>query len=409
MDRQANDQPCRERTGCPGLARLAVSIVPAQNLPGEEPVMKITGVETYWTQTPFDMGGKPKVMGGLNWQTMNTVWLRVRTDAGVDGWGEAFGHGMAAATLTVLDSQLAPAIIGQDARDIAGLRHRLAKAFHIYGRNGAHVFALSALDIALWDIAGKDANLPLWRLLGGSPTESLTCYASLLRYGEAAQVGAACERAAGRGYRDVKLHEITTPEIAAARDALGDDAKLMVDVNCPWTVWQALDMARELEDLDLTWLEEPVWPPGDHEGLSRVRLEGGIPIAAGENAAGLHDFRAAFEAGAQDIAQPSVIKIGGPSAMVEIAALAKAFGVRLVPHNAYFGAGYLASLHVNAALAPDAPFERLFVDLEASPYHDLVEAKGGKVSVPTGPGLGRDPDMAVLRRYLVREPTVHTG
>ena len=94
-----------------------------------------------------------------------------------------------------------------------------------------------------------------------------------------------------------------------------------------------------MRDFDLTWLEEPVWPPGDYDGLARVRLEGGMPIAAGENAAGLHDFRAAFEAGALDIAQPSVIKIGGPSAMLEIAALAKAFGVRLVPHNAYFGAG----------------------------------------------------------------------
>jgi L-alanine-DL-glutamate epimerase-like enolase superfamily enzyme len=263
------------------------------------------------------------------------------------------------------------------------------------------------LDIALWDIAGKAANQPLWRLLGGSPSESLTCYASLLRYGEATQVAAACDRAAARGYRDVKLHEITTPEITAARTALGDAAKLMVDVNCPWTVWQALDMARQLEDLDLTWLEEPVWPPGDHDGLSRVRLEGGIPIAAGENAAGLHDFRAAFEAGAQDVAQPSVIKIGGPSAMVEIAALAKAFGVRLVPHNAYFGAGYLASLHVNAALAPTAPFERLFIDLEASPYHELIEAKDGKVKVPDGPGLGRDPDMQIIRRHQVREPSIH--
>jgi D-galactarolactone cycloisomerase len=371
--------------------------------------MRITSVETYWTQTPFDMGGKPAAMAGLNWQGMNTVWLRVRTDLGIDGWGEAFGHGTAAGSLAILDTQLAPALLGQDARDIAGLRERLAKAFHLYGCNGPHVFALSALDIALWDIAGKAANLPLWRLLGGSPVESLTCYASLLRYGAAAEVAAACERAADRGYRDVKLHQITTPDVVAARDALGDDAKLMVDVNCPWTVWQALDMARELEDLDLTWLEEPVWPPGDHEGLSRVRLEGGIPIAAGENAGGLHDFRASFEAEAQDIAQPSITKIGGPSAMIEIAALAKAFGVRLVPHNAYFGAGYLASLHVNAALAPDSPFERLFVDLEANPYHELVEAKDGRVGVPTGPGLGRDPDMEVLRRYLVREPTVHSA
>lgn len=369
--------------------------------------MKITAVETYWTQTPFDMGGKPAVMGGLNWQTMNTVWLRVRTDQGIDGWGEAFGHGSSAASLAVLDTQLAPAILGRDARDISGLRRRLSEAFHLYGRNGPHVFALSALDIALWDIAGKVAGQPLWRLLGGSPVGSLTCYASLLRYGSADQVHSACQRAADRGYLDVKLHEITTPEITAAREALGDEARLMVDVNCPWTIWKALAMTRELEDLDLTWLEEPVWPPGDFEGLARVRLEGGIPIAAGENAAGLHDFKAAFEAGAQDIAQPSVTKIGGPSAMVEIAALAKAYGVRLVPHNAYFGAGYLASLHLVAALAPEAPFERLFVDLQASPYHDMVEAKGGRVAVPGGPGLGRDPDMDVLRKHLVREPAIH--
>lgn len=369
--------------------------------------MKITAVETYWTQAPFDMGGKPKVQGGLNWQMMNSVWLRIRTDAGIDGWGEAFGHGTSAATMTVLDTQLAPAIIGQDARDIAGLRLRLGKAFHLYGRNGPHQYALSGLDIALWDIAGKAAGLPLWRLLGGSPTADLPAYASLLRYGAADQVAAACGRAADRGYQDVKLHEITTPEIAAAREALGDDARLMVDVNCPWTIHQALGMAHELEDLDLTWLEEPVWPPGDHDGLARVRMEGGIPIAAGENAAGLHDFKAAFEAGAQDIAQPSVTKIGGISAMIEIAALTKAHGVRLVPHNAYFGAGYLASLHCVAALAPDAPFERLFIDLQASPYHETVTARDGRVTVPDGPGLGRDPDMAVLRNQLVREPTIH--
>lgn len=369
--------------------------------------MKITGVETYWTQIPFDMGGKPKVMGGLNWQLMNSVWLRIITDAGIEGWGEAFGHGTSAATMTVLDTQLAPALLGQDARDIAGLRQRLAKAFHIYGRNGPHPFALSGLDIALWDIAGKVAGQPLWRLLGGSPAESLPAYASLLRYGEAPAVAAACERALARGYSDVKLHEITTPEIAAARNALGPDARLMVDVNCPWTVWQALKMAHALEDLDLTWLEEPVWPPGDHAGLSRVRLEGGIPIAAGENAAGLHDFRAAFEAEAQDVAQPSVTKIGGPSAMIEVAALAKAFGVRLVPHNAYFGAGYLASLHVGAALAPESPFERLFIDLQEDPYGGMLSAVDGRVMVPTGPGLGRDPDLDVLRKYLVRAPGEH--
>ena len=227
----------------------------------------------------------------------------------------------------------------------------------------------------LWDIAGKAAGLPLWRLFGATPVAQLTCYASLLRYGEAGMVAAACERAIARGYRDIKLHEITVPEVRAA--APGDRPGRQADGRhqLPWTVWQAIDMARRMRDLDLTWLEEPVSPPGDHAGLARVRREGGVPIAAGENAAGLHDFRAQFEAGAIDVAQPSVIKIGGPSAMLEIAALAKAFGVRVVPHNAYFGPGFLASLHVNATIAPDAPFERLFIDLEASP---LPRSGGGE-------------------------------
>jgi L-alanine-DL-glutamate epimerase-like enolase superfamily enzyme len=369
--------------------------------------MKITAVETYWTRIPFDMGGKPASAGGLGWQSMNTVWLRIVTDQGLEGWGEGFGHASAPVTKTVMDTQLAPAVLGQDARDIAGLRQPLAKAFHGFGRNGSHVFALSALDIALWDLAGKAAGLPLWRLFGATPVAELTAYASLLRYGDAAMVGAACERAMHRGYRDIKLHEIALPEVRAARQAIGPEARLMVDTNCPWTVWQAIDMARRMREFDLTWLEEPVFPPGDHTGLARVRREGGVPIAAGENAAGLHDFHAQFEAAAIDVAQPSVIKIGGPSVMLEIAALARAFGVRVVPHNAYFGPGFLASLHVNATIAPEAPFERLFIDLEASPYHELVMAKDGRVAVPDGPGLGRDPDLAVIRRYLIAGPTLH--
>ncbi|HTI80453.1 MAG TPA: mandelate racemase/muconate lactonizing enzyme family protein [Acetobacteraceae bacterium] len=363
--------------------------------------MKITAIETYWTRIPFDMGGEPATQGGLNWQTMNTVWLRVITDQGLEGWGEAFGHASAAATKTVLETQLAPLVIGQDARDIGGLRTRLSKTLHGFGRNGSHMFALSALDIALWDIAGKAANLPLWRLFGATPVSHLTSYASLLRYGAAPMVAAACERAVSRGYRDIKLHEITVPEVRAARQAIGPDARLMVDTNCPWTVWEAIDMAHRMREYNLTWLEEPVSPPGDHKGLARVRREGGVPIAAGENAAGLHDFLAQFEAGAIDVAQPSVIKIGGPSSMLEIAALAKVHGVRVVPHNAYFGSGFLASLHVNATIAPDAPFERLFIDLEASPLGEWVVAKDGKIKVPDGPGLGCDPDMSVLKRYLV--------
>ncbi len=410
--------------------------------------MKIIGIETQLTRIPFDMGAKPVSFGGIGWQAMQTLWVRVITDAGIEGWGEGFGHACVAATRAVIDTQLAALALGQDARDIAGLRARLEKTLHLFGRNGPHLYALSALDIALWDIAGKAAGLPLWRLWGATPPKPLRAYASLLRYGDPELVAAACARAAGQGYADIKLHEITVPNVAAARAALGPEARLMVDTNCPWTVAEATAMARALEPSALTWLEEPVWPPEDYAGLARVRAAG-TPIAAGENAvgvfgfrdafaagavdiaqpsvtkiggpsavleiaalaraAGVFGFRDAFAAGAVDIAQPSVTKIGGPSAVLEIAALARAAGVRLVSHNAYFGAGYLASLHLAATVAPTAPFERLFIDLEASPYHEAVTASGGHVAVPDGPGLGRDPDPTVLARYRLGDVALHRG
>jgi D-galactarolactone cycloisomerase len=368
--------------------------------------MKIVALETHLIRVPCDIGAAPTAFSGVNWASIDTLFLRVVTDAGIEGWGEGFGHATCPATRTVIDTQLAPAALGEDARDIGGLMTRLAQRLHLFGRNGPHVYALSALDMALWDLAGKVAGQPLWRLLGGAAVASLPAYASLLRYSEPALVGRACERALAEGYRDVKLHEIDVPQVAAAREAVGRDAEIMLDTNCPWSVEEAIGMARRLQPYDLAWLEEPVWPPEDHSGLARVRREGGVRIAAGENAAGLHDFAHQFDVGALDIAQPSVAKIGGVSEMLKIAALAAARGVRMVPHCAYFGPGWLASLHLSAALAPTAPFERLFVTLEASPYHEMVLATGGRVTVPDGPGLGRDPDMDVLRRYAMSSPTI---
>jgi D-galactarolactone cycloisomerase len=368
--------------------------------------MKIMAIETWLTEVPFDLGAKPTSFGGIAWQSLATLWVRVVTDAGLEGWGEGFGHACCPATRAVVDTQLGPAALGQDARDIVGLNRSFGQRFHLFGRNGPHLYALSALDTALWDIAGKAAGLPLWRLLGATPAETRTAYASLLRYPDAAQLATACERAVADGYRDIKLHEIEVSQVRAARQAIGPDARLMVDVNCPWTVAQAIDRARAFSAFAPAWLEEPVFPPEDHQGLAQVRRKGGVSIAAGENAGGLFDFRSLLEAEALDIAQPSVAKIGGVTAMLEIAILARAFSVRLVPHCAYFGPGWLASIHLHAALAPDEPFERLHVNLEASPYHELVRAEHAKVRVPDRPGLGRDPDMEVLRRYAVSEPTV---
>jgi L-alanine-DL-glutamate epimerase-like enolase superfamily enzyme len=129
-------------------------------------------------------------------------------------------------------------------------------------------------------------------------------------------------------------------------------------------------------------------------------------IAAGENAAGLIEFRRAFELGALDVAQPSVTKIGGISAMRAIIALGQEFGVRVVPHCPYFGPGFIASLHLTAALPAGTPVERLFVDLEASPIGDWVDPNNGDMRVPQGPGLGADPDPALITRYRTHERNI---
>lgn len=360
--------------------------------------MKIASISTILVEIPYQAGGPLKALGGQVWNRMAVLFVKVETDDGIVGWGEGFGHAIAPATKATLDTMVAAHFIGRDPTDISGLMAEMLQKLHIFGRNGPVVYALSAIDIALWDIAGKRAGLPVYQLLGGGRRPSLPAYASLLRYGEPKLVAEIAGRAVEEGYQYVKLHEIELPQIKAARDAVGPDIALMCDTNCPWTVAQAIEMARALAPCHLYWLEEPVWPPEDHGGLARVRAAGAV-LAAGENAAGLHDFRHMFEVGAIDIAQPSVTKIGGICEMRKIAALAESFGVKLVPHCAYFGPGFLASLHVAASLTHEVPFERLYVELEARPLGPYLSAKDGMVSVPQGPGLGCDPDMAIVERY----------
>jgi L-alanine-DL-glutamate epimerase-like enolase superfamily enzyme len=362
--------------------------------------MKITAVETIAVCIPYEHGGGPRMIAGMAGAGLNVLLVRVETEDGLVGWGEAFGHAIVPGTRRVLDTLVAPQLIGRDATDIAGLMDEMNRKLHLFGRNGPVVYALSGVDIALWDLAGKRAGLPLYQLLGGNRCAGVRAYASLLRYSEPELVARNCAEAVRRGYRHIKLHEITEPAVRAARAAIGADVALMVDTNCPWSVAEAKSMAEAFMPHDLHWLEEPVWPPEDHAGLAEVRAIG-IPIAAGENAAGLHDFRHLFEEGALDIAQPSVTKIGGITEMRKIMALAEAFGVRLVPHCAYFGPGYLASLHLNAAMPGETVFERLYLDLEASLFPPYTDATDGMVPVPQAPGLGCDPDPQVLARYAV--------
>lgn len=360
--------------------------------------MKITRIETMVLNLPMVIDGATPTLGGQARTSIDMLLVRVDTDAGVSGWGEAFGHRVFPATRAAIDTLVGPLCVGREASQIFGLHDELQRLLHGVGRNGPVMYALSGIDIALWDLAGKVAGLPLYRLLGGSPRADLPAYASLLRYGAAHAVAHYTGQALGRGYRLIKLHEITVPEVKAAREVAGLDVPIMVDTNCPWTVVQAIQMARRLAPLDLHWLEEPVWPPENLTGLAEVRTRGGIPTAAGENYGTVWEFRRAFEAGAVTYAQPSVTKIGGVTEMRRVITLAETFGVQVVPHSAYFGPGLLASIHLIAAMTPDAPVERFYCDFAANPLGDAIHPRDGRIPIPQGPGLGVDPDPKLIQK-----------
>ncbi len=362
--------------------------------------MTIQSVETVAVSLPFEVWGPKSAFAGRP-RSMDILMVRVETSDGIVGWGEAFGYAIWPATRVAIERLIAPLAIGGDERDITALTLDIQKKLHLVGRTGPALYALSGLDIALWDIAGKRAGKPLYELLGGARRLQLPAYASLVRYGDTALVVENAKRARSRGYGAIKLHEIGVEQVRAAREAVGPGVKLMMDTNCPWTVDEALAIADGVRPYSLHWFEEPVWPPEDFAGLAQVRRRGGIPVAAGENAMSVKHFEQMFDAGAVDVAQPSVTKIGGVSEMVRIATLARARGVRLTPHSPYFGPGLLATLHLAASFEHETLIEVSFVELGASPLGDAVAANHGVIAVPQGPGLGRDPDPAVLAQYRV--------
>jgi L-alanine-DL-glutamate epimerase-like enolase superfamily enzyme len=364
--------------------------------------MKITAIEPFHISVPYDFGNSAVNAAAVQWPKMETLFVKVTTDESIVGWGEGFGLAACGITAVAVEKAIAPLAVGRDPTDIAALTAEIAYRQRNCSRNGPVGFALSALDIALWDIAGKRAGRPLYRLLGGTEmVERMPAYASLLRYGNADVVRQNSARAVERGYRDVKLHEIGVAEIAAAREAIGDGIALTVDASCSWTLPQAVETAKRLQPYNLTWLEEPLWPPEDYDGLAQLKAAGGIPIAGGENAGTLADIAQLVGTAGVDYIQPSITKIGGVSAMRRVAEMARRAGTRIAPHSPYFGPGLIATIHVAASLPERPTIERFFLDLEASPLGTLVEAPGGFMRVPNGPGLGIDVDETVLRKYRV--------
>jgi L-alanine-DL-glutamate epimerase-like enolase superfamily enzyme len=332
---------------------------------------------------------------------METLLVRVDTDEGITGWGEAFGFAVSPLTREAITRVVAPLCVGRDVVDVPSFMAELSRKLHAMGRHGPVSFALSGIDIALWDIFGKAQNKPLHQLLGGATRERIPTYASLLRYGKSDLVSRYTAEAIGRGYTAIKVHEHTVETVAAGRQAAGPNIALMVDTNCAWPPDEALEMANKLKPYDLTWLEEPVDPVDDYDAMARIRRDTGVAIAAGENIGNAGEARRAIELGALDIFQPSVTKIGGIVAMRKAIAVAQQHGVRVMPHSPYFGPGLIATLHVIAACLPDAMCERFYCELEATPLGAAIEARDGHMQVPQGDGLGIEVDASIIARYRV--------
>ena len=325
--------------------------------------------------------------------------MRVETDDGVTGWGECFAYGAPLAVCSVVDEALAPLVVGQDPTRIEHLTRQMHHALMIWGRRGLAMFAVSGVELALWDIAGKAHGVPAYQLLGGLCQPRTRVYASLLRYETSDEVRRAVAAMRAQGYTAIKLHQIDVESVAAARREAGDDVDLMLDTNCPWTVEEAIAVGRRLEPYGLRWLEEPVWPPEDYAGLARVRAALTTPIACGENEATVHAFQHIVSAGAADVVQPSMTKVGGLGEMKKIATLAEAAGVTLVPHSFYFGPGLAATVHLTASTPGVGYVEFPPGELEAPLLAEPVRRVGASVAVSDRPGLGADPDPDVLRRY----------
>jgi D-galactarolactone cycloisomerase len=363
--------------------------------------MKITRVEPILIAVPYEHGGPKPMRPSGPWTHMEILFVRIDTDSGVTGWGEAFGFAASPLTRQAIALAVAPLCVGRELVDVPSFMVDLQRKVHAMGRHGPVSYALSGIDIALWDIAGKAQGTPVHRLLGGGGRTRIPTYASLLRYGKGDLVARYTQEAIARGYSSIKLHEHLVEMIAPAREAAGPNIAIMVDTNCAWPPQEALAMAQKLKAYDLYWLEEPVDPVDDYETMARIRRDTGTTVAAGENIGHAGEARYAMGLGALDVFQPSITKIGGITGMCKAIAVAKAHGVRVMPHSPYFGPGLIATLHVIAADLPDSLCERFYCDLEATPLGDAIAARDGHMNVPQGPGLGIDIDERIIDRYRV--------
>ena len=209
--------------------------------------MLITDVRAHHIRIPYDAGVASFRQGAASISALEIIMVEVSTDAGMTGWGDAFAYVCTRSTRTAVEEMIAPQAKGQvvpDAADIPAFMEQIQRNLHLFGRYGITMFAISALDIALWDLAAKAKGVPLHRLIGAAKRTRIPAYASLLRIGKPELIASECETALRQGYKAIRLHETTTPAVFAARQAIGPGIPLMVDLNCPLNGEEAIAFAH---------------------------------------------------------------------------------------------------------------------------------------------------------------------
>lgn len=344
--------------------------------------------------------------------------VEIETDDGITGVGEAFGFSPMA-TKTMIESSLKPRLIGENPFDTNRLWDMLYTVTRMEGQKGIAVMALSAVDIALWDIKGKCLNVPVADLLGGRYRDQVGTYPTgLYRKNVPDQTQALVEEALGylrQGYKAMKLKigfglEDDLQKIRAIRKAIGPEPRLMLDANCAYNASEAIWLGKRVEELDIFWLEEPI-PPEDIQGHIEFKTKVNIMLAAGESEFTRYGFRDLISRRAVDIIQPDLCAVGGYSEMMKIIAMATAWNLRCIPHVWGTAVGLAANLQLQAAmphfptsLTPEESlmeFDRTANPLRIELVEEEFEMEGTKMKIPRRPGLGITLNKKAVEKYKV--------
>ncbi len=373
-----------------------------------DPAVELRSLSAHVFRAPLET---PVVASFAAMRDRPMLLLRAEDRDGTVGWGEVwcnFPQVGAEHRARLVESLLAPLLVGTRFDDppaaFAAMTARTRVMALQSREEGPFAQTIGGVDIALWDLVARRAGLPLWKLLGGR-SATMAVYASGINPDRPEAVA---RKALADGHRAFKLkvgfgHGRDLANLAAMREAIGD-AELMVDANQAWTLDQARAEADAMRDFDLRWLEEPLRCDRSWDEWRNLAASAPMPLAGGENVAGDEAFDAAIASRAVAVVQPDVAKWGGVTRTIEVARRALAAGLRYCPHWLGGGVGLLASGHLLAAAGGDGLLE---VDTNPNPLREATSStlgtvRAGRATLPDGPGLGAEPDLAALARYAVR-------